>query len=841
MRTIKVSKVISLFMALFLLFSIFQAPVNARTYCSITVQDEEDGSAITNSTFIIRDSGGRTLTFNYSNGYYVFSEAASIQELKTNVAGKILIEALPNGQYTAIQKTLPDKYNSDLKTKSFNTNNNSDIIITNGKKYGAIALKVVDADNTSHQISNIGFSIKDSAGSFVKFAKTNSSYTYTTNSSNSATTKLYSNSGRIDIYKLPVGKYTVIQNNTHSKYNIAKPISVKVDNTRNTQKIITIKNTQQTGKISVSNSVSGNATYNLLSGDRALKFLKSSDGNYSYSVNGSVTALKTFNGKLNLSGIPEGSYILKVDSAPSGYSVNNYTKTVNVSINKTSNVTFSFTKKSSSQPISNDGKIHVIDENNNNLPGVNIAITNANGGTVKTVKTDSSGNISLSDLSEGKYNFKVSSVPDGYALDVSANYSFSINKDGSVSDVPIVTVKNIAIYIQHTDKVKGIEFTLYNDYKEKVDTAKTNDDGLAVFKKLIPGTYTIKQTSAPEGYTVFSTIKTVIVTNSFNNSNSPINFNNSGDTEVIEGTTVPTTEPIETIPMLTLPGETEPEAIVTAPQPETEPVSKPIPAKKSNSVIWLWIILAVVGGAAIGATVAVIVNKRKAKKENDDALLTENDSENEVSMEPEQPQEVSIPQNEEVSEDGLDIDGPETSSEEAIEEHVGLLDNSTNEINDNVEENKIHTQIDSVYGTDVGEYEDTTIAVQEEPILPIDEENSDVGEIKNTKIVNNDEPNEIEKTIDKLYGGDAGELQENNTSDLVAQEGFSFDTAKEDVGILTTTKTVDPNMEAKEEEKSIDAIYGNDVGELVSSSPKPKQEKHQYSPSKKKNRKKRKK
>ena len=840
MKTIKVSKVISLFMALFLLFSIFQAPVNARTYCSITVQDEEDGSAITNSTFIIRDSGGRTLTFNYSNGYYVFSEAASIQELKTNVAGKILVEALPNGQYTAIQKTLPDKYNSDLKTKSFNTNNNSDIIITNGKKYGAIALKVVDADNTSHQISNIGFSIKDSDGSFVKFAKTNSSYTYTTNSSSSATTKLYSNSGRIDIYKLPVGRYTVIQNNTHSKYNIAKPISVTVDNTRNTQKIITIKNTQQTGKISVSNSVSGNATYNLLSGDRALKFLKSSNGNYSYSVNGSVTTLKTFNGKLNLSSIPEGSYILKVASAPSGYSVNNYTKTVNVSINKTSNVTFSFTKKSSSQPISNDGKIHVIDENNNNLPGVNIAITNANGGTVKTVKTDSSGNISLSDLSEGKYNFKVSSVPDGYALDVSANYSFSINKDGSVSDVPIVTVKNIAIYIQHTDKVKGIEFTLYNDYKEKVDTAKTNDDGLAVFKKLIPGTYTIKQTSAPEGYTVFSTIKTVIVTNSFNNSNSPINFNNSGDTEVIEGTTAPTTEPIETIPMLTLPGETEPEAIVTTPQQETEAVTEPVPAKKSNGVLWLWIIIAVVGGAAIGATAAIIVNKRKAKKEKDELLL-EDDSEVVEPIESEQLEEESIVQNGGISEDSLDIDGPETSSEEAIEEHVGLLDISTNEISDDVEENEIHTQIDSVYGTDVGEYEDNTKTVQEENILPIDKENSDVGEIENTKAIDNDGPNEIEETIDELYGGDAGELQENNSSDLEDQESFSFDTAKEDVGILTTAKTADSNVEAKEEEKSIDVIYGNDVGELVSSSPKPKQEKHQYSPSKKKNRKKRKK
>lgn len=845
MKNIKLSRTISLFAIFCLLFSLLfpinKIEVKANNYCSITVQDEEDGSAIANSTFIIRNSEGKTLTFNYSGGYYVFSDNASNQELKTNVAGKILVENLPDGQYTAIQKSLPNKYNSALKTKSFNTNNNSSITITNSKKYGAIAIKVVDSDNISHQISNIGFSIKDSRGSLVKFTKTNSSYTYTSNSSSSATTRLYSDSGRIDIYKLPIGKYTLIQNSTNSRYNIARETSFSVDNTKNTQKIITVKNNQKTGKLIVSNSVSRKATYNLLSGDNVLKFNQNSGGNYTYSVNGSTSNLKTSGGELNVSNLPAGSYILKISSAPDGYTAVNYTKTINIAIEKTSSVTFEFSESSSNHPVSNDGKIHVVDENNNNLKNVGIAITNENGGTVKTVKTDSSGDVSISDLSEGKYNFKVSSVPDGYVLDTSTKFSFTINKDGSVSSIPIITVKNIAVYIQHPDKVKDIEFTIYNDYNEKVNTALTNDDGLAVFKNLLPGTYTIKQTAAPDGHSVSPAIKTIIITNSFNNSAAPIIFNNTNTTETIEPTTLPQESQEETLPPF-FADDTTVAPTEEASLNETQPTDN---KETDSSNLWLWIVLACIAGVAIGATAAIVANKKKAKKEQElealngeyDYLSNNQDDENEASSNEVQSESSYSDKNED-----MNIDETEGTSEEEIEEQVGLLENSSPDLDLDAkpEEENMQNQIDNAYGTDVGEYKDESTTVQTEDTLTIDTENSDVGEIENVKAVVNDGPNEIEETIDKLYGGDAGELSASSDTDVLPKEVFTFDTAKEDVGILTTTKTIAPDEEAKEEEKSIDDIYGEDVGELTPSEPVlPK--KPNYSSSKKKNRKRRKK
>lgn len=839
MKKIKTLRVFSLFMALLLLFACFSIPVNARSYCSITVQDEEDNSAIQNSVFIIRDSSGNTLSFKYSDGYYTWDESVASKELKTNVAGKILMENLPDGEYTAIQKSIPDKYNSDLKTKKFNTNNNSDIVITNGRKYGALAIKVVDSMDSSKQISNIGFSLKDSSGNLLNFTKSNSTYTYTSNSTSSATTKLYSTSGRIDIYKIPIGKYTLIQNTTDSKYNVQSETDIVVDNTRNTQKIITIKNSQKSGNVSIKNSVSGTATYNILSGNTVLKFSKSSDGNYTYDIKGNVSDLKTSDGKLLVANLPQGSYAIKAVSAPSGYSSNNYTKNISVVINKTSDVTFSFTKVNANQPVSKDGKIHVMDENNNNLPGVGIAITNENGGTIKTIKSDSSGNVSLSDLKEGKYSFAVSSVPDGYVLDTNTKYSFIINKDGTVSDVPIVTVKNIAIYVQHPDKVKDIEFTLYNDYNEKVLSVKTNDDGLAVFKNIIPGSYTIKQTGAPEGYVVSKTVKTLIISNSFNNGDSPLQFNNSSTTE----TTQPATD---------VQSETGPQLVITPNEPETEDINEsntaetePTPSEPSNNGWIVWVVIGcIIVGGVLGASLAIIVNKRKARKEEEEMYSSVDDSEYEIKDNSGENNDDLVEHissmNEDSSSDSLDIDTPVNMSQEEIEQHVGLLENIVVK-DDDGEDIEMHKQIDSEYGIDVGEYEDEGVAIIDKNEFEIDTENSDVGEIDNTVVKTDDGPNEIEKTIDGLYGADTGVLkEENNTFDEQSHK-FNFDTAKEDVGLLDSAPQNDNSEKESEKEKNIDDIYGTDVGVLTPSTPEPKKQNTQTPHNHKKNKKKKKK
>lgn len=132
----------------------------------------------------------------------------------------------------------------------------------------------------------------------------------------------------------------------------------------------------------------------------------------------------------------------------------------------------------------------------------------------KTVKTDSNGKILLSDL-KPDYTYTVTEVVPGDCTTptVTANGTTttakSIKVKLSAGKVSKVSFKNNPVLgtldIQKIDSItkkslKGAEFTVYTASGSPYAKLITNDLGKASLKNIPAGTYTLKETKAPEGY-----------------------------------------------------------------------------------------------------------------------------------------------------------------------------------------------------------------------------------------------------------------------------------------------------------------------------------------------------
>ena len=140
--------------------------------------------------------------------------------------------------------------------------------------------------------------------------------------------------------------------------------------------------------------------------------------------------------------------------------------------------------------------------------------------------TDSTGNATFKTIQAGTYTLTETKAPDGFALDttphtititengVATNTTnlFALTKDDS-KDSGIVTFEqkdNKATLgklkvkkVDSTDNAKALQnarFSLSDANGKVIDRQQTNDDGIATFKNLAAGNYTLAEIAAPDGY-----------------------------------------------------------------------------------------------------------------------------------------------------------------------------------------------------------------------------------------------------------------------------------------------------------------------------------------------------
>ena len=138
---------------------------------------------------------------------------------------------------------------------------------------------------------------------------------------------------------------------------------------------------------------------------------------------------------------------------------------------------------------------------------------------IKTGVTNSSGIITVTGLTPGKYIAKEIKAPNGYLLDSSAVQAFEIQANGNNINLQFGDVEPLGkITINKTnnlgDKLAGAEFqvianeNIQNATKTKtyytkgqvVKIATTNSNGQIIVDNLPLGNYLVKETKAPTGY-----------------------------------------------------------------------------------------------------------------------------------------------------------------------------------------------------------------------------------------------------------------------------------------------------------------------------------------------------
>ncbi len=203
--------------------------------------------------------------------------------------------------------------------------------------------------------------------------------------------------------------------------------------------------------------------------------------------------------------LPLGDYFVKEINAPEGYikvdtpvkvtiDNTNVIELVMKNTKKVENGQFKLLKKDS--------------ESGQLLPGAKFDVIDKDGKVVETIVTDDKGEALSKQLPVGSYTLKEVEAPKGYELSSS---SVSVNVEANKVVTVDVVNKKIPekvtgqfeiVKVDAEDKTKVLsdaEFEVYKDGK-KVDTLRTDKTGKVVSQKLEPGTYTLKETKAPQGY-----------------------------------------------------------------------------------------------------------------------------------------------------------------------------------------------------------------------------------------------------------------------------------------------------------------------------------------------------
>ena len=137
------------------------------------------------------------------------------------------------------------------------------------------------------------------------------------------------------------------------------------------------------------------------------------------------------------------------------------------------------------------------------IPGALIEVYDEAGVVIYREYTDENGEIPDIPVRPGKYTFKEILSPEGYALNT-AVMEFEVNADGNVTgDTVIRDDFTRVMFTKHdTDGeiMEGVEFTLFDETRNAVMTARSDKNGLVTFEKIPFGKFTIEETRTLDGY-----------------------------------------------------------------------------------------------------------------------------------------------------------------------------------------------------------------------------------------------------------------------------------------------------------------------------------------------------
>ena len=202
------------------------------------------------------------------------------------------------------------------------------------------------------------------------------------------------------------------------------------------------------------------------------------------------------NGEIDLSKLPTGAYVV-TEKACEGYIIDQAQRIIHLDANEDAQFVFTNTIKPSLQIIktSSDGS---------RLKNVHFRIAKIEDGTHYLDRTtNEQGEILIADLEPGVYSVKETATDSSHILDV-REYHMELFP-GKTSTLTIENQKrpNLTVYKHDADTGEPIANTVFEVRAadgHSVDQIKTDSEGKAELKNLLPGVYEISEKSVPSPY-----------------------------------------------------------------------------------------------------------------------------------------------------------------------------------------------------------------------------------------------------------------------------------------------------------------------------------------------------
>ncbi|MGY2611809.1 MSCRAMM family protein [Bacillus pretiosus] len=400
-----------------------------------------------------------------------------VATVTTNEKGIAEVKDLPFGDYFVKEISAPAGYikvDTPVKVTIDNTNI-IEFVMKNTKKVENGQFKLLKKDSESGQLlPGAKFDVIDKDGNVVE--------TIITDGKGEALSK-----------QLPVGTYTLKEVEAPKGYELSSSL-VHVDVAANKTVTVDVLNKKIVEKAT--------GQFEIVKVDAEDKAKVLSDAEFDVYKDGKkVETLRTDKtGKITSKKLEPGTYTLKETKAPQGYKLLKEEIEVVVEANKVVQVQVENAKELGSlQVIKKDA------ESGKVLEGAEFRLKNENGQLVGEAKTtNKNGVVTFENLVPGKYTLEETKAPEGYkAVEVTVEVNVVANevvKQEVMNEK--VTGQFEIVKVDANDKTKVLsdaEFEVYKDGK-KVETLRTDKTGKVTSQKLEPGTYTLKETKAPQGY-----------------------------------------------------------------------------------------------------------------------------------------------------------------------------------------------------------------------------------------------------------------------------------------------------------------------------------------------------
>lgn len=444
---------------------------NTRASGSIVVMktDADTGAALPGVHFTLSDSQGNL-----------------VDEGDTGADGSLTFGPLPLGTYSLVETSAPGSYVPDNTPISIMLDTNGQTItknITNSKALGSVSIMKTDAE-TGAALGGVHFALLDSSTLAIAEGDTESD-------------------GTLLFSGIPLGSYTLRETATVNGYVLdSTPVPVEITTAGQT---VTINATNAPAKGGIAITKTDADTGAVITGVHFILY----DGNNNPVTEGDTLA----DGTLAFSDLPLGTYSLIETYTPTGYVLDNTPRTVSITENGQT-VEIAVTNGTAIGSIA----ITKTDANTGApLSGVHFILTDSTGATVSGGGTDENGVLIFSSLPLGTYTLMETETRNGYVLD-STPREVTISENGQIVEVGMGnTPARGSVSVIKTDAetgvpLSGVHFQLRDEAGALTAEGDTTADGTLTLSNIPLGSYTIQETTTPEGYVPDPTLRTVNIT-----------------------------------------------------------------------------------------------------------------------------------------------------------------------------------------------------------------------------------------------------------------------------------------------------------------------------------------